>query len=800
MSGRSSSGPHATVAWPASFSTIRTCRGQNRTHDLRLHRLWILHAPVGRPLPELRRLEHPRRRGGRAQRTAAGQRPGHARRADHRGDGAGGRPPPDRCGRAGPGTRRWPGGRLGGAAGGRAGHRQVHPAARRPGAAGGRGAGALRVRGGVAGAGPPAGRAPRRAPSRAVPGGRDRPRHGADADRADRAACGGGRLRADGRRPGAGRRAGRGRPGPRGRRAARPAGQGPGHRDLPGRPGHQGWRGGRAQDARAPGGRGAVVRGGPAPRAAAGPLHQEPLRPGLRGRLLRDDRGWAGAARRPVAPVPVRPRGGRARGRLHRERGGAQAAGDRGPGAGLADRTGDPAAHGAGPRPGPPGHPDRGAGAAGTGVLRRPRRVRGDRRRGAPHRASGRPGGLPGPGLGRARLARARRPGGLRRGRARRRGASDPAARPPPGRGEPPGLPAGPGPDRRPRQGRRHGHHPDRVGLRSPVRRRRRRRPPTPAPRRRWEGAVTSADGTGERLDGEMLGMLRLVAPGTVLRQGLERILRAETGALIVLGAPAGVQALFTGGFRIHVPYTAQRLSELAKMDGALVLDGDAHQLLWANVHLMPDPSVPTVETGTRHRTAERVARQSGVPVVAVSESMRTVTLYVGGWRHVVDEVGTVLSRANQAVQSLQHYRARFDEASAALDALELQGHATLRAVLNLVCRAEMVRRVAGEVERYVAELGVDGRLLRLQLDDLTGNPDTLDVVVVPRGYRLLSKVPGLPAPVITRVVERFGSLKVILAAGVEDLEEVVGVGPGRARNLREGLMRLAEASASEHY
>src|SRR6266540_4359143 len=773
MSGRSSSGPHATVAWPASFSTIRTCRGQNRTHDLRLHRLWILHAPVGRPLPELRRLEHPRRRGGRAQRTAAGQRPGHARRADHRGDGAGGRPPPDRCGRAGPGTRRWPGGRLGGAAGGRAGHRQVHPAARRPGAAGGRGAGALRVRGGVAGAGPPAGRAPRRAPSRAVPGGRDRPRHGADADRADRAACGGGRLRADGRRPGAGRRAGRGRPGPRGRRAARPAGQGPGHRDLPGRPGHQGWRGGRAQDARAPGGRGAVVRGGPAPRAAAGPLHQEPLRPGLRGRLLRDDRGWAGAARRPVAPVPVRPRGGRARGRLHRERGGAQAAGDRGPGAGLADRTGDPAAHGAGPRPGPPGHPDRGAGAAGTGVLRRPRRVRGHRRR--------------------------------------------------------------------------HGHHPDRVGLRSPVRRRRRRRPPTPAPRRRWEGAVTSADGTGERLDGEMLGMLRLVAPGTVLRQGLERILRAETGALIVLGAPAGVQALFTGGFRIHVPYTAQRLSELAKMDGALVLDENAHQILWANVHLMPDPAVPTVETGTRHRTAERVARQAGVPVIAVSESMRTVTLYLNEWRHVVEEASAVLSRANQAVQTLQRYRTRCDEASAALDAAELGGHATLRPVLNLMCRCEMVRRVALEVERYEAELGADARLLRLQLEDLsagveeeqrqavrdylrpgrgievpdvleelgrlspeelfdapatakaldlTGNPDALDVGVVPRGYRLLSRVRGLPTSVITRVVERFGSLKVILAAGIEDLEEVEGVGPGRARNLREGLRRLAEASA----
>ena len=356
---------------------------------------------------------------------------------------------------------------------------------------------------------------------------------------------------------------------------------------------------------------------------------------------------------------------------------------------------------------------------------------------------------------------------------------------------------------------------------------------------------------TRERLDSRLLAVLRLVSPGTPLRQGLERILRAETGALLVLGAPPQVQALFTGGFRIQVPFTAQRLSELAKMDGALVLDEGAHDILWANVHLMPDPAVPTVETGTRHRTAERVARQTGVPVIAVSESMRTVTLYVDHWRHVVDEVGAVLSRANQAVQTLQHYRARFDEASTTLNALELQGHAIQRVVLTLLCRAEMVRRIGGEVESYVAELGADARLLRLQLDelgagveeeqrlavrdylrpgrgveaddvldelgrrspeelsdlgvvakalDLTGNPDALDQAVVPRGHRLLSKIRGIPSSVIARVVERFGSLKVVLAAGIEDLEEVEGVGPGRARNLREGLARLAETSALEQY
>jgi diadenylate cyclase len=347
-------------------------------------------------------------------------------------------------------------------------------------------------------------------------------------------------------------------------------------------------------------------------------------------------------------------------------------------------------------------------------------------------------------------------------------------------------------------------------------------------------------------LSDRLLEVLRQVAPGTPLRPGLERILRANTGALIVLGSPPQVEALFTGGFQIDVPFTAQRLSELAKMDGALVLDETGGRILWANVHLMPDPAIPTVETGTRHRTAERVARQAGVPVVSVSHTMHTITLYVEQWRHVLEDVGSVLSRANQAVATLEHYRARFDEASTALDALELHGQATLRDVLALLGRAELVRRVARELEQHVAELGSEGRLLRLQMEelsagvddeerlgvrdhlrprpgwevadvlaelarltpeelsdtaavakaiDLTGDPEALEAVQVPRGYRLLARVPQLPPSVVDQVVDRFGSLRVIQAAGLEDLEEVEGVGPGRARLLREGLKRLAEGA-----
>jgi diadenylate cyclase len=356
---------------------------------------------------------------------------------------------------------------------------------------------------------------------------------------------------------------------------------------------------------------------------------------------------------------------------------------------------------------------------------------------------------------------------------------------------------------------------------------------------------------THAQFDDRLIKGLERVAPGTQLREGLERVLRAETGALVVLGAPPKVQALFSGGFRIDVSFTAQRLSELAKMDGAIILDEPGTTILWANVHLMPDPAIQTAETGTRHRTAERVARQTKVPVVTVSESMHILTLYLGELRHVFENVANVLSRGNQAVQTLEHYRDRFDEVAGALTSAELEGTASQRDVLAVLARAEMLRRIGVELERYVAELGVDGRLLGLQLDelsegveeaklavlrdyllprpgyqhdevlqqlvrrtpeelsdaaalakvlDLVGEPEALDISLVPRGYRVLAKVPQLPTWVIDRVVERFGSLKVLLAAGLDDLEEVEGVGRERAKQVREGLGRLAEASMVEYY
>lgn len=344
---------------------------------------------------------------------------------------------------------------------------------------------------------------------------------------------------------------------------------------------------------------------------------------------------------------------------------------------------------------------------------------------------------------------------------------------------------------------------------------------------------------------------LATVAPGTSLREGLERILRGRTGALIVVGHDRQIEVMSTGGFALDVPFTATGLRELAKMDGAIILDRDATRILMAGVHLMPDPSIVTQETGTRHRTADRVARQTGVPVISVSASMHIIALYLEDLRHVLEETGAVLGRANQALQTLERYRNRLDEVSDALSALEIEDLVTVRDVSAVAQRLEMVSRIAGEIDTYVLELGSDGRLLALQLEELIsgvdaerelvirdympsgrrsrtpeavlaelaaiestalvdlgsvaralriGTEETLDSPLAPRGYRLLARIPRLPITVVERLIEHFGSLQKLLAASIEDLQTVEGVGDLRARGVREGLSRLAESSILERY
>jgi diadenylate cyclase len=345
---------------------------------------------------------------------------------------------------------------------------------------------------------------------------------------------------------------------------------------------------------------------------------------------------------------------------------------------------------------------------------------------------------------------------------------------------------------------------------------------------------------------------LAMIAPGTSLRDGLERILRGNTGALIVLGYDKLVESLCTGGFPLDVEFSATGMRELAKMDGAVVLATDGSRIVRAATQLMPDPSIPTEESGTRHRTAQRVSYQTGYPVISVSQSMRVIGLYVEGRRYVMDNSAAILSRANQALATLERYKLRLDEVSGTLSALEIEDLVTVRDATAVAQRLEMVRRIADEIEGYVVELGTDGRLLSLQLEELLAGvdaertlvardyvpagrrtrttetvltelaelsatelldlgmvarglgypptPEALETAVSPRGYRLLAKVPRLPGTIVDRLVEHFGGLQKLLAASVDDLQAVDGVGESRARSVRESLSRLAESSILERY
>jgi diadenylate cyclase len=321
-------------------------------------------------------------------------------------------------------------------------------------------------------------------------------------------------------------------------------------------------------------------------------------------------------------------------------------------------------------------------------------------------------------------------------------------------------------------------------------------------------------------------------------------------GALIVVGDGPDVLNICSGGFLLDAEFTPQRLSELAKMDGAIILASDGTRVARSNVHLVPDPDIPTTETGTRHRTAERVARQIAVPVITVSEEMSMVSVHYQGMKQTLEPIPRVLARADQALQILGRYKSRLDGVTGALSALEVEDLVTVRDVVTVLQRAEMVRRIAEEIEGYVVELGLDGRLVELQLEELTGGVDDdrrlvckdyfiespewvlsqftarladisdeelldlrfvagllhlssdmdLDSALQPRGYRLLSKIPRLREPIAVHVVERFGTLPKIMRASISDLVEVEGVGEARARAIKDGLSRVAETSILDRY
>jgi len=363
-------------------------------------------------------------------------------------------------------------------------------------------------------------------------------------------------------------------------------------------------------------------------------------------------------------------------------------------------------------------------------------------------------------------------------------------------------------------------------------------------------GLVRQPTQEDPRLDARLLASVGRIAPGTELRQAIDDIIRSREGALIVIGDPSDLSFLFSGGMRLDQAFTPQLLYELAKMDGAIIVNSSVTKLAYANVQLMPDPTIPSAETGTRHRTAERVAKQTDALVISISQQRETVTVFVGQTRYQLEPIADVLAKTNQALATLETYRTRLEQVLTRLTALEFQNAVMLDDVLVTVQRAELTTRMAEEIERACVELGEEGRLIRMQLEELVadvpdekaalvydyhadggaertreslealaalpydqllefellavlGYPATvnpLDHAVSPRGYRVLSHIPRLPDSVVRRVVSNLAGLEGIVRASQRELEAVEGVGTVRAREIREGLRRLQEHNLVDRY
>lgn len=337
---------------------------------------------------------------------------------------------------------------------------------------------------------------------------------------------------------------------------------------------------------------------------------------------------------------------------------------------------------------------------------------------------------------------------------------------------------------------------------------------------------------------------LRLMAPGTALRDGIDNILRGKMGALIVVGDSPAVLEISEGGFKIDCEFTSASLYELAKMDGAIILTRDYRRILYANTQLIPNPELPSLETGIRHRTAERVARQTGELVVAISQRRGLISLFQGPMKYLLQDMGLLLVKANQALQTLEKHRLVLDKDLLNLSALEFEDLVTVFEVARVLQRIELVSRIVREVRGYINELGMEGRLVHMQLQELMGNieeeaqrivqdynarpnektpqeiiqqlsrwsteemtdlvviaralgygatPGVLDLPISSKGYRLLQRIPRLPLPVIENLIDALGDLPRILKASIDELDEVEGIGEVRARAIKTGMKRLQE-------
>ncbi|MGD9840928.1 MAG: DNA integrity scanning diadenylate cyclase DisA [Candidatus Bipolaricaulis sp.] len=335
------------------------------------------------------------------------------------------------------------------------------------------------------------------------------------------------------------------------------------------------------------------------------------------------------------------------------------------------------------------------------------------------------------------------------------------------------------------------------------------------------------------------LEFLRLTAPGTPLRDAIDRILQLGRGGLLLVANREVAGPLIAAGFELNAPFTPQAIVELAKMDRAVVVNEELKTILYANAHLVPSPTIPSQETGTRHRVAEQVAREIERLVIAISEDRHRVTLFHGEWRYELQDIQTLFVRVSQGLQILDRYRRELRELLTALAPLEFERRVFPSHVAAVLQRALYMMELERDVERTLVELGVHRELperhltvlmrgvreeMELLVRDFKSDPrpaeeivdellalapeDVLrpDVILRPlgittdqeleepipsRGYRLLSKVPRLPVSVIERLIEEIGTVDKVYRASRRQLDRVKGIAEARARAIEFSLGRF---------
>ena len=334
-------------------------------------------------------------------------------------------------------------------------------------------------------------------------------------------------------------------------------------------------------------------------------------------------------------------------------------------------------------------------------------------------------------------------------------------------------------------------------------------------------------------IDLALLEKIRMLAPGTGLRKALDDIVMANIGALLFfVNNIKKYGDIIQGGFHVDTNFSPEKLYELSKMDGAVILDEEASKIFAANVHLITDSHIPTSETGMRHRTAERLAKQTDKLVVTVSQRRNTVTVYFKHHTYVLNKLDFLFAKISQALNVLEMSKESLDKTIDQIEIQELTGHVKLIDTMLLISKFVNLKRIRDETKPYIIEIGVEGLLANLQLkeivrdieeqlkvfvmdyssqhiednefeerlNDLLGLKDLgpvsisailgydtssisqiEDLSVVPRGYRLLVSKAGIPLNIAKNVVKTFDDISNIFLADINALQAVDGIGVKRA-------------------